>query len=192
MGRRGWTALLVAPVLLLPAGCASDFSAGLASIDACRVANTLATVSADDLEALAESLTAFSTVLPEELRPAALLLAQPADGSADSSARLAALAELQTWTMDTCGSYLTIGAEPDATRSAADARLADFETITGESDGAAYVSVLGVHDPEVALALCEQAFAEHAASSSQVHVQVLDPIGHALATSTDDGCALSP
>lgn len=197
------TPLLLAPLLLISAGCTSEMNAGLSSMDACRAADTLSLTPADDPETLTEATIALASELPEELQPAAMLLSEPptvplaseqpdaasADANvvdanavdANTQERLQALLDVQTWVMDTCGSYLTIGAPRDAGLAPADAHLADFETVVGEDSGEVFVSVLGINNAGIALELCMQALTEYGAEGSIVHVQVLDPAGQVLA-----------
>lgn len=198
--KRAFCALLIAPLAMLSVGCVSEISGGLAAIEACRAATTVSTTPAEETEAIAEAAIAFAAELPAELQPAALTLALPPGVEAESvgtaavaperAVRLQALADLQAWTMETCGSYLTIGAPLDAGIDPADVRLADFETLIGEDNDGVYVSVLGVGRDEIALALCEQALANHAILEAELHVQVLDAIGQAVAVSAEKECVL--
>ncbi|WP_417512410.1 hypothetical protein [Microbacterium sp.] len=191
--------LLLVPLLLMSAGCTSEIHAGLSSMDACRAADTLSLTPADDPEALTEATIALASELPEELQPAALLLSEPPTLSlasdrtdavsvdvgavdAHTQERLQALLDVQTWVMAACGSYVTIGAPPDAGLAPADAHLADFETVVGEDSGEVFVSVLGINSAGIALELCTQALTEYEAEGSVVYVQVLDPAGRVLAS----------
>ncbi len=246
-GRRARAAVVLVPLLLASTGCAGLGAGDPDVTEICLLAEAVGTASSEDPEAVSRATIALAEALPEGLQDAALLLAQPsqaaeetatdggaidagdatidagsaaadgADLAAEQSERLRALAGLQGWAMETCGIYLTIGAPVDAGLEASDARLADFETVTGEDAAGVYISVLGVSREDVALILCEQALAEYAggdgenfgaaaaepgvgsaggadgaasteADESQVQVQVLDPVGRTIAHSDGGEC----
>lgn len=207
--RAGATAALV-PVLTLVLGTAGCTSATAAGLGACRAAEAVSTASADDLEARNAALIALAERLPDELRSNALLLSQPAPVDTDATTvaqdrdeRLAALAALQAWALDTCDIYLTIGAPGGAGLTPTNVVLADFESVVGRDEQGVYVSVLGVPRDDLAVELCEQAMREHADAGGEapaaaagafpsegfaVHVQVLDPIGRSLAYTDATEC----
>ncbi len=206
---------LLMPLVLASTGCAGLGASDSDATETCLLAEAVGTTPSEEVEAVSKATIALAEALPESLQSAALLLAQPpqtADDTAslamEQSERLRALAELQGWAMETCSIYLTIGAPVDVGLEAAEARLADFETVTGEDAGGVYVSVLGVSREDIALVLCKQALAAHAGAAEtgtaaagteagtgtsavagtaeaerEVHVQVLDPIGQTLAYS---------
>lgn len=206
------TVVLLAPVLLATSGCSGEFANGIASIDACRAATTVSGVPAENPEQLANTLAALVTALPEEVQPAAQVLASQAGGvgdaatgatpgaaseaAADTAAeavtqqgkRLQALVDVQTWVLETCGSYFTLGAAPASHQGATELKLGDYETVLGEDSEGHYLSVIGAADADAALELCRQALARNAPGGQPAVIQVLDQMGRALAASFDGEC----
>lgn len=111
-----------------------------------------------------------------------------ADGAAQQTTRLQALVDVQTWVMETCGSYLTLGAAPASTAGATEWKLSDFETVLGEDSEGRYLSVIGAPSAESALDLCRQAQTAAQSGDRPIEIQVLDQLGRALAVTVDGEC----
>lgn len=196
--RRGWVAAILVPFLLVSTtACTGGDAGGASTFETCALAETVATTPADKPEALAEAMTALAEELPTELQTAALSLLPAGqttgdDFAAQHKAHLRALVDLQSWALDTCRFYLTIGAPTVDDLTPEEASLADFQSVVGEDETGIYVSVLGVRRDDIALALCQQALAQQLAvqrgEDAEVHVQVLDPIGQAIAYSDETEC----
>ena len=191
-GAAALSALLLAVALSACTAQAGDTEFSPAA--ACDAAGKLSAMPTADSAALTEATIAFANELPQELQKSALALAQPTSaGELGSEAildqnkdRMRALLEVQTWTLEQCGGYVTVGAPADEGLDPANAKLADFETVVGEDEGGVYVSVLGISSPSVALELCRQAVAERSGADApaELHVQVLDPVGTVLAAAS--------